>query len=133
MRSKAVLEQDDVRRVVRACRDEARGLGLRVTIAVVDDGGHLCHLERMDGVKSTTVEVAVGKARTAASTWLPSGRLEERLKERPSLFRLRNLPMQGGMPLIFEGECVGGVGVSGADFDQDELIATAGAGAVEGD
>lgn len=130
MRAKPCLEQSDVQAIVAACREEAGRHGWKITIAVVDDGGYPLHVERMDGVKVTTVDVAIGKARTAALSWLPSSKLENRIAERPSIMKLSVLPMQGGMPILHEGQCVGGVGVSGADFHEDEQIAEAGAKAL---
>ena len=130
MRTKPCLEQADVQTIVAACRAEASRQGWKITMAVVDDGGHPLYLERMDGVKVTTVDVAMGKARTAALSWLPSSKLENRIKDRPSILKLASLPMQGGMPILHDGQCVGGVGVAGADFHEDEQVAEAGAAAL---
>ena len=130
MRTKHALEHADVLKLVAAAKDEGVANGYKLTICVVDDGGNILHLERMDGTGHTTVDVAIGKARTAAFSGAPSRLLEEKMAARPSLMRLANLPMQGGMPVIHEGQCVGAIGISGATFDQDEEVATKAAAAL---
>jgi uncharacterized protein GlcG (DUF336 family) len=100
-----------------------------VTIAIVDDGGHLMHLERLDA-RVTTVDVAIRKARTAALSRQPSLALEQRARANPVLMALDALPLQGGLPLEHSGDFLGGVGVSGVLAPQDELVAGAGVAAL---
>jgi len=110
-----------------ACRVEAEKNGWNVTIAGVDDAGYLLHLERMDGAGPVTAEVAAGKASTAAVTRRPTKFWEDRVKERPVFLKFPdNLPIQGGVPIMYQGECVGAIGVSGVQSHEDEQIANAG-------
>jgi glc operon protein GlcG len=130
MKQKQALTTADVRSIAAACQQEAQRNGWSVTIAIVDDGGHLMLLER-DGAKVTTVDVAIRKARTSALAQYPSGNLQKRVREEPQLLALDLMPMQGGMPLLYRGECVGGVGVSGVKPEEDEQIARAGCAVLE--
>jgi glc operon protein GlcG len=125
MKQKPCLTTADVQRIAAACRAEAVRNGWSVTIAIVDDGGHLLFLER-DGARVSTVQVAIGKARTSALMQYPSGQLQDRIRESPQLLALDAMPLQGGMPLLWAGECVGGIGVSGVRPEEDEQIARAG-------
>lgn len=126
MRLKLALTSDDAQQLVLACKDEATRNGWDVTIAIVDDAGYLFHLDRMDGAKLTTIDVAIGKARTAAFSRAPTKAMEDRLPGRLALLKLQAMPMQGGMPILHAGVCVGGIGVSGVESQQDEQIAQAG-------
>ncbi|HLC40340.1 MAG TPA: heme-binding protein [Methylomirabilota bacterium] len=127
MRNRPALTASDVQKMVAACRTEAEKNGWKVTIAVVDDGGYLLHLDRLDGAGPMTAEVAAGKARTAAVTRRPTKFWEDRVKERPVFLKFPdNLPIQGGVPIMYQGECVGAIGVSGVQSHEDEQIANAG-------
>ena len=131
MRSKPCLTSADVRKMMAAALAEAENNKWIVTVAVVDDGGFMLHLERMDGAAVTTAEVAVGKARTAALTRRPSKLFEDRVKERPAFIAFpAGLFIQGALPIMHEGECVGAVGVSGVQSFEDEQIARAGIAAL---
>ena len=131
MRHRPALTAVDVQRMVAACKAEAMKNKWNVSIAVVDDAGYLLHLERMDGAGPMTAEVATGKARTAAVTRRPSKFWEDRVKERPGFLRFPdNLPIQGGVPIMHENECVGAIGVSGVQSHEDEQIANAGLAAL---
>jgi glc operon protein GlcG len=127
MRTKPCLTLDDANRAIAAAKAEAAKNQWAVTIAVVDDAGFLLHLERLDGASVATPEVATLKARTAAVSRAPTKRAEEMVKERPSILSLPGrVPVQGGLPIFHQGECVGAIGVSGAKSDQDEQVAQAG-------
>ena len=131
MRTRPALTAQDVQKMVAACKAEAAKNKWNVTIAVVDDAGSLLYLERLDGAGPMTAEVATGKAHTAAVTRRPTKFWEDRLKERPALLKFPgNLPIQGGVPLMYQGECVGAIGVSGVQSHEDEQIASAGAAAL---
>jgi glc operon protein GlcG len=121
MRQKACLTTEDVRAMAAAAQAEARRNGWQVTIAIVDDGGHLLFLER-DGAKISTLAVAIGKARTAALSQAPTVNLQNRIKDNPQFLALDAMPLQGGLPLLHRGECVGAIGVSGVLAAQDEQI-----------
>jgi glc operon protein GlcG len=130
MRTKPQLTLDDAYRMAEAARAEGAKRNLAGTIAIVDTGGHLLFLERPDRQSPNSVDIATLKARTAAFRERPSSALAERVKERPGWLMFPNsLPMAGGVPLFYEGECVGGIGVSGI-ADDDEVVAKAGADAL---
>lgn len=127
MRHRATLTLADAELIVAACRAEAERHGWNVSIAVVDDAGHLLAFTRLDGAIPITATVAVEKARTAALTRQPSRAWEDRIAERPVFLKFPdNLPITGGLPLMVDGDGVGGVGVSGVQSLQDEEIARAG-------
>jgi glc operon protein GlcG len=127
MRHKPCLTTDDVLKIVTACKDAGAKLGREPTVAVVDAGGHLLHLERPDKNGVITIDMATLKARTAALRGRPSSNFEARVKERPGFLMVPNcLGVEGGVPVVFQDECLGGVGVSGIDYD-DESVAKAGA------
>jgi glc operon protein GlcG len=131
MRTRPALTAADVQIVMRACKSEAVKNKWIVSIGIVDDAGYLLHLERMDGAGPMTPEVAVEKARTAALWRRPSKAWEERVNERPVFMKFpNNLPIQGGVPIMHESECVGAVGVSGVQSHEDEQIANAGVAAL---
>jgi glc operon protein GlcG len=130
MRMKPCLTNDDVLKMAAACRQKGAELASEPTIAIVDAAGHLLYLERPAGSGVNTVEVATRKARTAALSGRPSGAFGQRVRERPEfLLTPEYLGVQGGVPVIFEGECIGGVGVSGISKG-DEVAAEAGAAAL---
>lgn len=131
MRQRPCLTLEDCRSIAAAAEAEARKNDWQVAIAILDDGGHLLHFHRMDGATPANAEVAVGKGRTAAVTRRASGAWEERIKSgRLSTLGMPVLPVQGGVPIMVDGTCVGGVGVSGVQSHEDEQIALAGAAAL---
>ena len=131
MRNKPALTAADVHKMMAACRDEAAKNKWNVSIAVVDDAGFLLHLERQDGAGPMTAEVAASKARTAAVTRRPTKAWEDMVKDRPVFLKFpENLPIQGGVPIMHQGDCVGAIGVSGVQSHQDEQVANAGVAAL---
>ena len=98
-------------------------------IAVVDAGGHLMYLERLDNTFAAAAEVATKKANTAATFKAPSSKLENAINGgRQALITVGHTFLQGGIPIIYEGQVIGAIGVSGsASAQQDEDIANAGA------
>jgi len=132
MRRKPCLTTQDVLKMVAACKEYGAKIKREPTIAVVDAGGHLLHLERPDRNGVNTTKMATLKARTAVLRGRPSAAFATRVKERPGFLMVPNcLGVPGGIPVIFEDECIGGVGVSGIDHD-DEPVAKAGAEAFDG-
>src|SRR5262245_66037423 len=114
MRDKPCLTSSDLQKAMAACRAEAEKNKWNVSIAIVDDGGYLLAFDRMDGAPAITAEVAVGKAHTSALTKRPSKFFEDRVKERPAFANFpAGILIQGGLPIIVRGECVGEYGVSG--------------------
>lgn len=131
MRTKPALTAGDAAKMMAACKAEAARHQWDVCIAIVDEGGYLLALERMDGAHLATPEAAIGKARTAALMRKPSRFMEERINSRPAFLRFPYImPVIGGVPVIHEGECVGAVGVAGVQSDDDEQIAQAGVDAL---
>jgi glc operon protein GlcG len=131
MRTRPALTSADVQKMASACKAEATKNKWNVSIAIVDDAGVLLYLERLDGAGPMTAEVAAGKAKTAAITRRPTKFWEDRVKERAVFLKFPdNLPIQGGVPIVYQNECVGAIGVSGVQSHEDEQIADAGAAAL---
>ncbi len=131
MRQKFSLTSAEAHAVVTAAKLEAAKNDWKVSIAVVDEGGYLLHLERMDGATLASPEIATLKARTAALSRVPTKFLEDVSKERAATLMFPGrLPVQGGLPALYQGECVGAVGVSGVKSPEDEQIASAGLAAL---
>jgi glc operon protein GlcG len=127
MRTKFCITADDAQKIVAAAKAEAKKNNWNVTVAVVDDGGFLVHLERMDNAPAQSVTVATAKAWTAAATRTPTKALEDIVKERPATAAFPGrVAVQGGVPIMHQGECVGAVGVSGVKSHEDEQVAKAG-------
>ena len=126
MRLKPALTQEDVAVMVAACHAKERELGREGTIAIVDFGGSLLFLLRPDKQSPNSVDIATRKAQTAAYRERPSSDLESRVKDRPGWLMFPNgLAMSGGVPIFYDGECIGGIAVSGIGKD-DEVVAIAG-------
>lgn len=133
MRQKFSLTSAEAQTIIAAAKSEAEKNHWKVTIAVVDEGGYLIQLERMDGAVLTSPEIATLKARTAALSRMPTKSLEDVTKERVATVAFPGrLPVQGGLPIFHEGECVGGIGVSGVKSPEDEQIAKSGLEAIGG-
>ena len=132
MRTKLSLASEEVHKIVAACRAEVTELKCAATIAIVDESGNPLYLERMDGPGPLSCDVAMGKAKTAAWTRQPSRTAEERLPGRLGYLAIDGfLALQGGVPVLYQGQCVGAIGISGGPSPQaDEQIALAGAKAV---
>ncbi len=131
MRSKTVLTLSDAQTILAGARAEAQRRDWAVTIAVVDDAGRLVLLERADGARAQTAEVALLKARSAALTHRPGKNWEDAVKNRPGVVNFPDaFPVQGGVPVLFKGEVIGGVGVSGVQSHEDEEVALAGIAAL---
>jgi glc operon protein GlcG len=131
MRAKPALTADDAARMLAACRADAQKNNWKVSIAIVDDAGYLWALERLEGAGRVTSTVALGKARTAAMMGRPSKMIEDRVKERPGFLNFPDiLPIQGGVPILAQGECIGAIGVSGVQSHEDEQVANAGVAAL---
>jgi len=128
MKTRPMLTLEDCRRISAAAEAEAKRNSWNVCIAILDDGGHLLHLVRMDGASPANARIAMEKGRTAAESRRSSLVWEERIKAgRNSMLGMPGItPVQGGLPIIVEGICVGGVGVSGVQSHEDEQIAAAG-------
>ena len=131
---KKVLTLAAARQIVAAAEAEATKRGLGVVIVVVDDAGTIIELTRMDAAQVASVNVGIGKARTAAIYRRPSRVFEEQIRDgRVAALALADAtPLQGGVPVLINGRVVGAVGVSGDSPQVDEKIALAGAKAISG-
>ena len=130
---KKVLTIDGAKAVAAAAAAEARDHHEGGAIAVVDDGGNLMYLERLDGTFAAGARISIGKARTAALFKKPTAAFEDVIKGgRTAMVALDDFtPLQGGVPIVSGGVVVGAVGVSGASNQQrDEDVAKAGAAAI---
>jgi len=133
MNSKPFLGIEDARRMAAAAEAEAQRNAWAVTIAIVDDGGHLLWLQRLDGAAPISAQIAPAKARTAAL-----GRRDSRIYEemingpRTAFLSAPGLEgmLEGGVPVMVQGHCVGAVGVSGVKASEDAQIARAGIAAL---
>jgi len=131
MKTKPTLTLDDTRAIAAAAEAEALKNGWAVSIAIVDDGGHLLWLQRLDGAAPISAEIAPAKARTAAL-----GRRESKVYEdminggRVSFLSAPVLHgmLEGGVPIVVEGQYIGAIGVSGVKSTEDAQIARAGIG-----
>jgi len=126
---KKVLTLEAAKKIATAAEAEAKKRGATVVIVVVDDGGHLLLLERLDDTQVASVEVGIGKARTAAIFRRPSKVFEDQVHDgRIAALALPGAtPLQVGVPIVHEGKVIGAIGVSGNTPQEDEDIAKAGA------
>ena len=132
MKNKPMLTLEDCRKITAAAEAEARKNNWNVVIAILDDGGHLLHLARMDGASPANARIAVEKGRTAAETRRSTMVWQERIAKRPELLNMPEVtPVQGGLPIMAEGVCVGAVGISGVQSHEDEQIAAVGIAALK--
>lgn len=104
--------------------------GWAVTIAVVDDCGTPLHLSRVDGASAASVSTAIGKASTAAHIGLETKMLEDVIRQRPAVATLDRVAVEGGVPVLYKDQRVGGIGVSGVQSHQDAVVAKAALAAV---
>ena len=128
---KKTLSFEAAMKVATAAGAEARGRGIGVVIAVVDDGGHLILLHRLDDTQVASVNVGIGKARTAAIYRRPSKDFEDQIRAGrvAALALADSTPLQGGVPIRLDGKVIGAIGVSGDTPQVDEAIAIVGANA----
>jgi glc operon protein GlcG len=133
MKQKPFLTVDDARRIANAAEAEAIANQWPVTIAIVDDGGHLLWLQRLDGAAPISAHIAPAKARTSALGRRESKVYEEMINNGRSAFlsapALDGM-LEGGVPVMIDGHCIGAVGVSGVKASEDAQIARAGIAAL---
>lgn len=131
--SKKSLTLEAAKKIAAAAEVEAKKNNWNVVICVVDDGAHLIYLQRMDGTQIGSVDIAQMKARTALKMKRPSKALEDAVASgRNAVIKLPDvLPVEGGVPLVKDGQFLGAVGVSGVTSAQDGQIAGAGAKALD--
>jgi len=125
---KKTLTLEAAKKIAAAAEAEAQKNKWNVVIVVVDDGGHLIYLQRMDTTQTGSVDVAIRKAQTAMSFKRPTKVFEDAIAGgRNALIALGALPLEGGLPVTVGGQVIGGIGVSGVTSQQDGQIAKAGA------
>ena len=133
MKTKSFLDLADLKAIAAAAEAEALKNNWAVTIAIVDDGGHLLWLQRLDGASPISAHIAPAKANTAAL-----GRRESKVYEdivNGGRFSFLSAPdlkglLEGGVPILKDGQCLGAVGVSGVKSTEDAQIARAGIAAI---
>ncbi|PPE70830.1 heme-binding protein [Caldimonas thermodepolymerans] len=133
MKTKPYLTLDDVKKIAAGAEAEALRNHWAVSIAIVDDGGHLLWLQRLDGAGPVSAQIAPAKARTAALGRRESKVYEDMINQgRTSFLSAPGLEglLEGGVPIMVEGQCVGAVGVSGVKSGEDAQIAKAGIAAL---
>ncbi|MFL9933516.1 heme-binding protein [Paraburkholderia sp. RL18-103-BIB-C] len=134
MQSKAVLTVVEATQILEAARAEAEKNQWAVTIAVVDDGGHLLALLRLDGCAPIGAYIATEKARTSALGRRESKQYEDMINGGRTAFLSAPLAgtLEGGVPVVVDGHVVGAVGVSGVKPDQDSQVARTAANSLNG-
>ncbi|MEM7462121.1 MAG: heme-binding protein [Pseudomonadota bacterium] len=133
------LTTDGAKTMLAAAIAKAEEYGIAATVAIVDAGGHMLVLERMDGGRFHTIHSSTTKAVSSASNKRPTTTKGAQGQDLDTLHAIglslaagaqRWTAMEGGFPIIIDGECLGGIGVSGGDWEQDESIAIAAVTAV---
>ena len=130
--SKKTLSLSAAKKIATAAETTAARNNWAVVIAVLDDGGHLIYLERMDGAQSSYIKEAKGKAHLAALFRRPTKDFEDAVKSSHfDLSKLEELPtIRGGLPIMLNDKAIGAIGVSGGTAEQDERCAEAGLSAL---
>jgi glc operon protein GlcG len=135
------LNWEGTNRILQAAVQKAQAMGIPMSIAVVDEGGHLLGFVRTDDGKIHNIRIAQVKARAAASNRMPTGKISSSGQPVDDHMAIAlplaagtdmYLTFKGGLPITIEGHCVGGVGVSGGTGDQDAEVAKAGIDALHG-
>jgi glc operon protein GlcG len=129
LKNRKYLTLSDAKIIAAACENEALHQNWAVTIAIADDGGHLLWLQRLDGAPLISMNIATGKAHTSAMGRRPSKSFADRIAggETSVLSMPGGLTfLEGGEPIMIDGECVGAVGVSGVRSEEDARVARAG-------
>lgn len=132
MKTKQVLTADDVKKIAAAAEAEALANKWAVTIAIVDDGGHLLSLQRLDGAAPISSMIGPAKARTAAIGQRETKVYEDIVNNGRTAFLSAPIEglLEGGVPIIVDGQTLGAVGVSGVKSTEDAQIAKAGIAAL---
>ena len=126
------ISLEDARKAAAAAAAESRKNKWNMAIAIVDDGGHLVYFERIDETQYGSVDVAIGKAKTAVAFKRPTKALEDAINsgQNAILSFPNSLPREGGLPILHDGKVIGGIGVSGAKSSEDAQAAKAGVDAL---
>jgi glc operon protein GlcG len=132
MRTRAALTDEDIVKMADAAVAHARANEWNVAIAIVDEGGHLLWLRRLDGAAPISAEIATSKGRTAALGRRESKVYEDVIRQGRTAFLSAPLTamLEGGVPIVVDGDVIGAIGVSGVKSDQDAAVARAGISAI---
>lgn len=126
----APISIEQAKKAMASAEAEARKNNWQVVISIVDTGGHLVMLQRLDA-QNASVDIATGKARTSVNFRRPTKALEDGLAANGTALRILAvpgaMPLQGGLPIVVDGKIIGAIGVSGVTSAQDEMVAKAGA------
>jgi uncharacterized protein GlcG (DUF336 family) len=131
MYQQSTVSLEDARRMIASGEAKARDIGQPMNLAIVDNGGHLVAFEHMDGAWKGSIDIAISKAFTSAMFELPTKGLAEKAQPEKPFYGIhvsnhgRVMIFPGGIPLKQDGQCVGAVGVSGGDNQQDQTVAEA--------
>ncbi len=129
----APITIEQAKKAMLAAEAEARKNNWQVVISIVDSGGHLVMLQRLDA-QTGSIEIATGKATTSAALRRPTKAIEDSLAPGGSALRILSVrsvtALQGGVPILLDGKIIGAIGVSGVLAPQDEIVAMAGAAAI---
>jgi uncharacterized protein GlcG (DUF336 family) len=131
MYQQSTVSLEDARRMIASGEAKARDIGQPMNLAIVDNGGHLIAFEHMDGAWKGSIDIAINKAFTSAMFELPTKGLAEKAQPEKPFYGIhvsnhgRVMIFPGGIPLKQDGQCVGAVGVSGGDNQQDQTVAEA--------
>jgi len=130
---KRSLSLEDARKAAAKAAAEAKKNGWNVAIAVVDDAGHLIYFERIDETQIASIDIAIGKARTAVNFKRPTKALEDAINggQYAILTFPNSIPREGGLPIFADGKVVGAIGVSGGTAPEDGQVAKAGVDALK--
>ncbi len=130
------ITNEQAKKVAASALKPARAKQWTMVVAIVDTGGHLVYLEKLDQTQVGSVEVAIAKARSAAIYKRPTRMFQERLARGGDgllVLRLKDaIPVEGGLPIVVDGKLIGALGVSGGSSAEDEVCAEAGATALAG-
>ena len=127
------LTLDGARRILDAAHARALAMGVPQNIVVVDEGGHMLAMVRMDGAKPLSVLSAHAKAKTAASVRAPTGGAPADAELKLAMAQdLHFTNLRGGLPIVVDGACIGAIGVGSGSGDQDLEVARAGLAALAG-
>lgn len=132
MHERLTLDAQEIEEILDAATTEALRNDWAVSIALVDDGGHLLAFRRLSGATPSSAQIAIDKARSAALTRRPTRFFADMISAgQPGAASLHGvIPMPGGLPVLQEGHCLGGIAASGVRADFDEQIACAGIAAL---
>jgi uncharacterized protein GlcG (DUF336 family) len=130
---KKALSLDDIKKIAAAAAAEAKKNKWSMAIAVVDDGGNLIYFERQEDTQIGSIDVAIGKARTAVAFKRPTKALEDAINSgQYAVMTFPNsVPREGGLPIFLDGKVAGGIGVSGGKSSEDAQVAKAGVEALK--